>query len=260
MEIGILAKTFSRPSLESVLEAVAASGFRCMQFNLACAGLPSLPSAIEDDQCVAVAGAVRDAGLEMSAISGTFNIIDPDASTGIVTLCTGTRDPEDMWRYHPDNDSPEAWADMIAAIRRLCEAAEQHGVTLGIEPEVVNVVDSASKAARAIEEVGSDWLKVVIDPANLFVRGNMSKMAEVIEEAMTLLGPYIVLAHAKDIDPDDPDVRLAAGRGCLDYGLYLRLLIESGYRGPLILHGLSEEQVGASVDFVRRHLGLLSQI
>ena len=32
----------------------------------------------------------------------------PGLGTEVVTLCTGSRDPESMWRKHPGNNSPEA--------------------------------------------------------------------------------------------------------------------------------------------------------
>ena len=40
MNVGIFAKTFARPSLEATLDAVRAHDLDCVQFNLACAGLP----------------------------------------------------------------------------------------------------------------------------------------------------------------------------------------------------------------------------
>ena len=43
MQIGIFAKTFVRPTLDATLDAVAAHGVRVVQFNLSCAGLPTLP-------------------------------------------------------------------------------------------------------------------------------------------------------------------------------------------------------------------------
>ena len=45
--IGIFAKTFFRPTLEENLDAVRAYGLGVVQYNLACAGLPSLPERIE---------------------------------------------------------------------------------------------------------------------------------------------------------------------------------------------------------------------
>ena len=52
--------------------------------------------------------------------------------TSVITLCTGTRDPESMWRRHPDNDSPEAWTDLVASMRQAVQIAEEYGVTLGL--------------------------------------------------------------------------------------------------------------------------------
>jgi sugar phosphate isomerase/epimerase len=60
----------------------------------------------------------------------------PRVGTDVVTVCTGSRDPESMWRKHPDNDTPEAWADLLVQIERAVQLAEEYGVTLGVEPEI----------------------------------------------------------------------------------------------------------------------------
>ena len=51
MQIGIFAKTFVRPTLEETLDAVKAHGLGCVQFNMVCAGLPSMPDCIESAHC-----------------------------------------------------------------------------------------------------------------------------------------------------------------------------------------------------------------
>ena len=63
------------------------------------------------------------------------------------------------------------------------EIAEAQGVTLVFEPEVNNVVDSAQKARRLLDEVRSKHLQVVIDGANLFHAGQLPRMREVLDEA-----------------------------------------------------------------------------
>ena len=68
--------------------------------------------------------------------------------TGLLTLCTGTRDPDDQWRRHPGNDTPEAWRDLLASMDVALAVAEDYDLHLGIEPELANVVDSASRARR----------------------------------------------------------------------------------------------------------------
>ncbi len=279
MQIGIFAKTFVRPTLEEVLDAIKRCGFDCVQFNLTCAGLPTLPDQIDPILCDHVRACMAQRGMNMGAISGTFNMIDPNLEkrrtglrrlgglitacerlgTWIVTICTGTRDPENMWRRHSENSSPQAWRDLLGSMSGALRFAEGAKVTLAFEPEVGNVVDSAKRARRLLDEMRSSRLKVVIDPANLFHFGELPQMKEILREAFDLLGPDIVLAHAKDLSWDGDAGHEAAGTGLLDYDYYLSLLDTAGFQGPLILHGLAEEEVSKSLEFLRSKLALLSQ-
>jgi sugar phosphate isomerase/epimerase len=171
-----------------------------------------------------------------------------------IHLCTGTRDRGSLWRRHPDNDSPEAWHDMAACVREATDIARQTRVVLAFEPEVNNVVNSAQKARRLLDEIGSPYLKVTIDPANLFHAGELPRMREILDEAFALVGKDIVLAHAKDLDHDGDAGHLAAGQGKLDYDRYLSLLHTQRFQGPLLLHGLSAAQVPGCVAFLRQKL------
>jgi sugar phosphate isomerase/epimerase len=274
MEIGIFAKTFVRPSIAATLDAVAATGLRVVQWNMACAGLPSLPDAIEPALAATIQHELAARGLRMAAVSGTFNIIHPDRQlrdtglrrlqvlaaacvglgTSIITLSTGTRNPHDMWAAHPDNQSVAAWHDMVAAMREIAAIGQAHDVTMAFEPEVGNVVDGARKARRLLDELASPYVKVVLDGANLLHTGQLAAMRAILDEAFTLLGGDIILAHAKDRAADGTTGQVAAGQGILDYPYYLKLLHQVGYSGPLILHGLREEQVAESVAFLRSHL------
>jgi sugar phosphate isomerase/epimerase len=159
-----------------------------------------------------------------------------------------------MWRAHPENQSPDAWEELLAAMEAAVRIAEAAGVTLAFEPEVNNVVDSAQRARRLLDDIHSPRLKVVMDGANLFHAGELPRMARILHEAFELLGDDIVLAHAKDLSHDGEAGHIAAGQGVLDYDLYVRLFNASGYRGPLILHGLDEAEVGGSVAFLQEKL------
>ncbi len=79
-------------------------------------------------------------------------------------------------------------------------------------------------------------------------------MGEVLEGAFALIGKDIVQAHAKDLSRDGDAGHEAAGHGKLDYDRYLSLLDACGFRGPLLLHGLSEAQVPGCVAFLREKL------
>ena len=110
--IGIFAKTFPRGSLESNLDAAAGYGLQVVHYNMACAGLPSVPDEIPSELATRVGRAAAARGVRIAAVSGTFNMIHPDPElrrrglrglraiagacaalgTGCITLCTGTRD------------------------------------------------------------------------------------------------------------------------------------------------------------------------
>jgi sugar phosphate isomerase/epimerase len=178
--------------------------------------------------------------------------------TSIIHLCTGTRDRDSMWRRHPDNDTPAAWQDMTACMREACDIARQARVVLAFEPEINNVVNSALKARRLLDEIGSPFLKVTIDPANLFPAGQLPQMREILDEAFALVGKDVALAHAKDLDHDGDAGHKAAGQGRLDYDRYLALLQSHRFQGPLLLHGLSEAQAPRCVAFLREKIARLA--
>lgn len=274
MEIGILTNTFPQTEIDAALGAARAHGLRAVQLELASAGLAPMPERIPPEAAARIRRASESTGVAIAAVSGTFNMGHPDADhrelglrrldelaaacagmgTRVITLCTGTRNTASMWRPHPDNGSRSAWLDLAAAMARAAAIAESHDVTLAFEPEVNNVVDSARKARQLLDEVGSPRIKVVIDPANLFHAGELPRMREIVTEVFDLLGPDIALAHAKDLDHDGDAGHLPAGKGVLDYSLYLKLLRTSGFDGAIILHGLDESEVDACAAFVRGHL------
>ena len=271
MEIGIFSKTFARPTLDAVLDAVAEHGISAVQFNMSCAGVGEMPAEIRPELATTIRQAMAAHGITMAAISGTFNMIHPnlaerqdglrrlrtlaaachDLGTSVITLCTGTRDTTSMWRAHPENGSEEAWRELVVSMHEAVTIADEHGVIMAFEPEVSNVIDSAQRARRLLDEIGSPRLKVVMDGANIFHKGELPHMTAILTEAFDLLGNDIALAHAKDLTEDGHAGNAAAGTGLLDYELYVRLLRDSGYTGALVLHGLSEAQTPGCVAFLQ---------
>jgi sugar phosphate isomerase/epimerase len=271
-QLGILVSTtYTTGTLEERLDEVKAHGLSCVQVSMGCAGLPEMPDAIPAGLPERFRKETAARGLKIASVQGTFNMCHPDAeqrALGLrrlrvvaeafpqlpIHICTGTRNPQSMWRNHPDNKSAEAWRDMAACVREASEIARQTKSVLAFEPEVNNVVDSASKARQIMDEIGSAHLKVTMDPANIFPAGTLPRMKEILEEAFSLVGRDIVLAHAKDLDHDGDAGHKAAGEGLLDYELYLRLLRAQRFSGPLLLHGLSRAQVPGCVAFLRAKL------
>jgi len=147
-QLGILTTEFERPTLESSLDAAVQHRIDTLQFHLGTAipevpketaltvGLPALIGHINAELCDQIATELSTRGLTMAAVDGTFNMVHPDRAqraaglgylrtviescaslgTSMVTLCTGSRDPVNMWRRHPENSSAAAWNDLVKSM------------------------------------------------------------------------------------------------------------------------------------------------
>ena len=268
MQLGIFAKTFDRPDVVSCLRAVADAGIPTTQFNLSVAGLPTIPDAPVSDQILGdIRAAANQTGVVLVAISGTFNAAHPDPAhrqsyldrfwhlcaaardlqIGIITLSSGSRDPADLWRWHPDNTTPQAWADSRATLQALAALAEDYGLTLAVEPEHSNVVATAYQAITMLDQIGSPALKIVYDAANLLDPDGYDPVAAAtaINRDIATLGPNIALAHAKELIADRAPA--APGAGLLPWSLIVQTLHEAGFDGTLVIHGLPETDVPLAV-------------
>lgn len=257
MRLGIFAKTFAGSDPATVLAASKAVGFACVQYNMACSGLAAMPDALSAQDVAAVASASQATGVAIVAVSGTYNMIHPDPAvrakgltrlqvllghaaamgTGMVTLCTGTRDAQDQWRHHPDNGSAAAWGDLLAEMGKACALAEPLGIRLGIEPELANVVDTAARARELIDTLQSPALAIVLDPANLFEVATLADQRDLLSRAIDLLADRIAMAHAKDRDAGGGFA--TAGKGVVDFPHFLGALRGAGFDGDLVTHGLA---------------------
>lgn len=273
MEVGIFSIVWERPTLPMTLDAIAASGIGAIQFDLESAGLATLPDALPPGLPERIRDGCAARGLTIAAVSGHFNMIDPDIArrranldrfrtlagacrsmgAEIVSLSTGTREPDDMWRCHPDNDTLAAWDDLLSALGEVLDAADEFDVTLAFEPEPANVIRDAHRARELLDTVRHPRLKVLLDPANI-VAGDLTRdPADMLAEAIDLLGPDIATVHAKDIDADGRFC--AAGQGIVPWDRCVALLRAARYDGPLLMHTLTEQDVPSSLAVIRGAIG-----
>ncbi|RWC33747.1 sugar phosphate isomerase/epimerase [Mesorhizobium sp.] len=269
MRLGIFAKTFPGTEPAAVLAVVRQAGYDTTQFNLACAGLPSMPDVVPAEAIASIRAAAQSIGVSLAALSGTYNMAHPDKAVRddgirrlavvieaaaaleipLVTLCTGSRNAADQWAYHPDNATPDAWSDMAAEMEKALALAEDAGVDLGIEPEQANIVTSASDATRLIAEMGSKHVKIVLDPANLFEYATPGEARAIVAAAIDKAAGHIAMAHAKDRFGDG---RFAtAGQGIVDFPDFVARLKAADFDGSLVTHGLSADEAPHVAAFLR---------
>jgi sugar phosphate isomerase/epimerase len=268
-DLGIFVRTFERSKLTDALDAIHEHGLTVAQFNWRCAGIDTLPHHLESGIADGIRREAAARGISLVAISGTFNMIDPQrtrrldnlakfqvlahscAALGVslITLCTGTRDTESMWKWHPDNDMSEAWSDLIESMKQVVRIASGMGVKVAFEPETGTIVNTPSRARRLLEEIDCTDVGVVLDPANLVPTAAAQTLPERLEEAFDLIGDHILLAHAKDLSDRG---YVAPGLGLLGFPRYIHLLDQFAPGVPLIIHGLAEVDVGAAVSYLKR--------
>ena len=240
--LGIFARTFPRETPAEVAAAVKQAGFALAHWNFAALGRPTLADGIDDETFARVRAGFDSAGVAIPSVSVTYNVIHPDKGlrkrqtaaavqligrvpslgAAVATLSSGTRDPDSMWRNHPDNGRPDAWSDLRETLDVLLDAAARAGIRLGVEPEPANIVRNASVAARLLDELGPDApIGIIFDPANLLSPATIARQEEILTEAIDMLGARIIGAHAKDVVESGYS---AAGAGMMDYHEVFRLL------------------------------------
>jgi len=270
VELGIFARIFTRPTAGEVAAAVAGAGFGLVQLNLSSIGEPTVPPVGAALDFAGIRSAFEAQGVRIWGLSCTYNLVHPDLAmrdeytaraewligrapelgAEFVTLCSGTRDAEDMWRAHPSNSSPEAWAELRASLDKLLPAAEGAGVRLGIEPEPGNIVSDATHASDLLAELGHDagFIGIVLDPANLVTPATAFDQERILRHAFGVLGAETVCLHAKDVV--DTGAYAAAGLGQLDYDLVFELHAALPVPVPVVIQDSAEADVPRTRDFL----------
>lgn len=270
LQTGIFSKTYAG-SLEQVFQKMTAQGIFHTQFNLSSAGLPSLPDRIDEKEVEKIGQLAKDYQVSLDILSGTFNMIHPDEEIRkkgcaqfalqceiaemlhipIISLCTGSKNRESQWKWHDDNLKQASWDDLMRSTETILKYAEAKQLILGVETEASNIINTPERARNYLDAVGSPFLKIIMDGANLFLPRQVPDMKQVLTEAFHILGKDIVLAHAKDFTFDGKAISFtAAGEGILDFPYYIQLLKKTGYTGSLIMHGLSESQAPKSRSYL----------
>lgn len=246
-------------------------GFEAVQFafssiaetNFTPNGQIEIPAVIPPAAIQAVSENAAKYGIPVEVINGTFNMAHPDAAVreeGIrrfdvlcraakelgasyISLCSGTRNAEHLWSPHPDNDTDDAWNDMLDTVTRCTKIAEQYGIILAVESEASNVISTPERARRMMDTVGSPNLKMILDCANLFHAGEAhpENVRATLEHAFALYGHDIVLAHGKDIREGDGIDFCGTGLGIVDFAYTAELLARYDFTGDMFLHGIYDE-------------------
>jgi sugar phosphate isomerase/epimerase len=269
LKLGIFTGVYASLPLEEAARRMAADGFHGVVLESGFADVRFDPWAPDWDKARQITRTLAKHNLKVAGLFAYYNVVDPDAASRqrgeqrmqvlienwkqfgcpVISTETGTLNDKSEWAESPENATEKAYQACRAALEKLTRAAKKHGAILSIEPYWRNVIDSIARAGRVLRDVPG--LKLVMDPCNYFRKEELSRMDPMLEEMFRQLGKQIVLAHAKDVKASADGTDLpAAGRGVLDYPLFLRLLAGLNRELFLIIEHLTLDDVPRARDYV----------
>ncbi len=272
MRCGICTTDVKPASTDVIFRKIKGWGFECVQFSFVSViesnfiedGRIEIPWSVSPAAIDAIIRASEKYSLPIEAVNGTYNMAHPDKNVRdegaarfvgfaeaakalgakYITLCSGSRNRENLWGYSPENNTADAWRDMADSMKRVVDIAEKLDMTLAIESEAGNIISTPEKARQIMDEIGSPRLKMIIDFANLFHAGEAYRenVRPTIKHAIDVFGHDIVIAHGKDIKEGDGIEFTGTGEGIVDFAYCAKLLNDIGYGGDMFLHGIYDEE------------------
>ena len=118
-------------------------------------------------------------------------------------------------------------------MKKLCSIAENWGVSVALEPCMLDLTPSAKRTRDFIEFVGAPNLKVLLDPANLIHNSDE-------EDMFKYLAPYIAYIHGKDRTVTDTYGR-NVGEGYIDWVKFFKAYHTHAEGVPFILEYVNAE-------------------
>lgn len=268
MQLGIWIDIRPERDVPRLFEQVAELGFGAVQAHF--------PAGCDAALVRRVRRAAAASGIEIVAVSGYANPLRPaDAPMGFtqaaladliallpeidsrrVVTWSGTY-AANLLEEHPDNQSASAWDALRRAVDDLFPLLDASDAILVFEPFFTHVLDTPERIVAFCEEVGSPYVRVVLDPPNLLTPGMWQQQSELLPPLVAALALYTSLAHLKDMRLRGAALDLPGpGEGVLDYPAFLGALARAEISAPLVIEHVALERAARARRFVLEQLRL----
>ena len=130
----------------------------------------------------------------------------------------------------------------INSLGGLAEMAEKYGVTLCVKAHVGAAIDDTPTTLRLMAAITSPAFGIDMDPSHIYRAGEdpVQAIAAVVSRVKHV---HIRDCKGRQSGPGKPENQ-ANGRGDINLVGYLRVLHESGYRGPVDLEVIGAKDYG----------------
>lgn len=259
MDVGVVSRSFSHLKNRDIAEFLSRNGFRWTELCFSSIdakywtynGRSDL-STLTTEKAAELVSDYREKGVEVPSIGVFTNLLEPDEQE----LAQNLAYFEAHMEIASQNQIPYVATEcgfipgrrgicadtyetdfqrLLASLKWLTQKAEEYNVTIALEPCVLDVVPSAKRMLDLIDQVESNRLKVLLDPANLIA--NSSE-----EDMFHYLAPHIAYFHGKDRKVNDTYGRVV-GDGDIDWPLFLSLYHSYTPGLPFILEYVNIDNV-----------------
>ena len=168
----------------------------------------------------------------------------------------GSVETGDWGNANPLNMSEKSFYETVTAIQSILDRVQPTTTKLVIETESYLLPDSPEIYARLIEAVDRPGFAVHLDPVNIIASPRQFYYnAQYIKQCFSILGPWIVSCHAKDITMPAKHATVQInetfiGDGMLDYATYLTEIEKLNPAPTLMIEHLDEQQLHQGLQFI----------
>jgi sugar phosphate isomerase/epimerase len=229
--LGANSVLFGGFDLETAMRCIAASGYDGIELSAIKGMCEHLNLDTWREDAPRIRDMAQEYGLRLLAIEEAaldearlLTAFEACAEIGIPVINIG---PGGSWDREDDLKA------LIAAMAKLADRAAERGVILCVKAHVRAAIHNTPTTLRAMAEIDSPGFGIDMDPSHIYRAG------ENPVEALRHVMSRVRHVHIRDCPnrgpgPGAPELQ-ACGRGEIDLLGYVRVLLESGYTGPVDL-------------------------
>ena len=240
MKIGVRAHDYGRHGVAEYATLLKQEGYEAIQLAIpkAFTGIESYAD-ITESLCEEIREQFEKQQIEIAVLGCYMDLGNPNEEIRAQAVQTfkqclhwsqiiGARVVGSETAYpHLNKLEKKAWfSPMMDSLKELRDEAEKCNVWMAIEPVGWHPLEDAETARDILQELDSNHVKIIFDPANVLERPGEICQPEYWKRCFALLGDYIESIHLKDFTVDEQGayVPKLLGEGCMDYGVLMEWL------------------------------------
>lgn len=151
-----------------------------------------------------------------------------------------------------ENYGEKPYQEVVGSVRELVQEAEKFGVIVGVEGGINHPIHTPEKMKRLLDDIPSNNLQVIYDPANFISIDNYDQQEKIIEKAFELFGNRIIVLHAKDFVINNKNVEMVpVGKGLLNYDFLFKYIKKQKPYMNILIENTQEPNISSSIAFLQ---------